>query len=392
MGAAQGVHAQAPSPIPVEEGNEANDAVGGNANVDGSNLDAGNAAEPLDVDAMYSPSIQEDEEGSPSLSTVIGGGGGDSSYLRLCHQCGTNAYLRQGICLNPGCRLSYMHRDAQEIGPLLQSWGGPRTQEVATPSQLEARRQSRLQGPQKPAFQKKKNKGKKQKEWLSKIKAGYHPKTGKELAEKVKWKGSWYRWHPKKRWVACSPERQEEPKAKAMGGGMAGDIGGGKAAVASHLYAKATQQAKEQAYAALVSALQEHQEAAEAGLPTGSTAMPKAPSSFAPAPLPPLPPPPVPPLVVAPAPVAPIAPMPGFLPSHPELPLHLIDQVQLVNALRVAIPLAIAEAARPRPRVSKAKAITLLPAAALPKPKAATPEPHLIDDDEDEDEEEDQQS
>ena len=91
MGAAQGVHAQAPSPIPVEEGNEANDAVGGNANVDGSNLDAGNAAEPLDVDAMYSPSIQEDEEGSPSLSTVIGGGGGGlllpEAVPSMWHQC-----------------------------------------------------------------------------------------------------------------------------------------------------------------------------------------------------------------------------------------------------------------------------------------------------------------
>ena len=76
MGAAQGVHAQAPSPIPVEEGNEANDAVGGNANVDGGNLDAGNAAGTLDDDAMSTVSIQEDEEGSPSLSTVIGGGRG----------------------------------------------------------------------------------------------------------------------------------------------------------------------------------------------------------------------------------------------------------------------------------------------------------------------------
>ena len=59
--------------------------------------------------------------------------GSDGQHLRLCRVCNTVSYLRQGVCLNPRCRL----------GARVQSWGTENSQETATADQLEGARKRR---------------------------------------------------------------------------------------------------------------------------------------------------------------------------------------------------------------------------------------------------------
>ena len=44
-------------------------------------------------------------------------------YLRRCQSCGEQSYLRQGVCLFPSCKESYLSLSAPEVGKRLQSWG-----------------------------------------------------------------------------------------------------------------------------------------------------------------------------------------------------------------------------------------------------------------------------
>ena len=44
-------------------------------------------------------------------------------YLRRCQSCGETSYLRQGVCLSPACKESYLFLNAAQFGKRLQSWG-----------------------------------------------------------------------------------------------------------------------------------------------------------------------------------------------------------------------------------------------------------------------------
>ena len=49
-------------------------------------------------------------------------------YVRRCNLCGEVSYLKQGVCLSPSCRESYLSLSADEVGKRLQSWGSEATQ------------------------------------------------------------------------------------------------------------------------------------------------------------------------------------------------------------------------------------------------------------------------
>ena len=46
-----------------------------------------------------------------------------SQYLRACSLCGESAYLRNGCCLNPTCRLSLWEQNPEDASKRLFRWG-----------------------------------------------------------------------------------------------------------------------------------------------------------------------------------------------------------------------------------------------------------------------------
>ena len=121
-----------------------------------------------------------------------------STYLRVCSSCGKISYLRQTICLNPYCSLSYLRMTPSQVGELLQSWGPSGTDSKASADQLEKARLKRTRDPSEEKHEKEwtwsKPRGKKRRTWISSIKQGVHPRTGQKLEKEVLWKGKLWTW------------------------------------------------------------------------------------------------------------------------------------------------------------------------------------------------------
>ena len=128
----------------------------------------------------------------------------DAEYLRPCLQCGQVSYLRQGVCLSPSCKESYLSLPAEEVGRRLQSWGKPDSATKATDQQMEKSRQKRLaQSDWSGAA--KRSKGRRHREWSQSFRQGVHPRTGKEGMDKpMWWKDGWWVFQPSLGWTRCS--------------------------------------------------------------------------------------------------------------------------------------------------------------------------------------------
>lgn len=189
-------------------------------------------------------------------------------YLRLCQHCGLTTYLRQSICLNPGCKLSYLMLPAEEVGSRLQSWGPVSAGKRASAEQMEHERLKRFR------------------EWISSMKSGMHPKTNQPLDSVVTWGGKKWTWSSATGWREfASPElaaKAKEAIAKAMAKQAAVPMAAKtplaapppRAVPLDQLYRKANAEQKAKAYAAMRSMLEqeEHRAEANAGLPTSSRA------------------------------------------------------------------------------------------------------------------------
>ena len=129
--------------------------------------------------------------------------GSDGQYLRLCRVCNTVSYLRQGVCLNPGCRQSYLQDTPQNVGARLQSWGNENSQETATVDQLEGARKRR-QGSSWYDKQgnPKRSKGAKQRQWTQSFAEGKHPRTGVDTWTPIQRQGKWWIWTRETHWKA----------------------------------------------------------------------------------------------------------------------------------------------------------------------------------------------
>ena len=129
--------------------------------------------------------------------------GSDGQYLQLCRVCNTVSYLRQGVCLNPGCRQSYLQDTPQNVGARLQSWGNENSQETATVDQLEGARKRR-QGSSWYDKQgnPKRSKGAKQRQWTQSFAEGKHPRTGVDTWTPIQRQGKWWIWTRETHWKA----------------------------------------------------------------------------------------------------------------------------------------------------------------------------------------------
>ena len=132
-------------------------------------------------------------------------------YLRRCNLCGEVSYLRQGVCLSPYCRESYLSLSADEVGKRLQSWGSPTGDSKADAAQMESKRLKRLahDDPQTGGY--KRSKGQKHREWTKSFREGRHPRTGEDTTKPVWWKGGWWLFQPKVGWIAVSHEHAPNP-------------------------------------------------------------------------------------------------------------------------------------------------------------------------------------
>ena len=107
-------------------------------------------------------------------------------YLRRCLACGETSYLRQGVCLSPACKESYLSLSADEVGKRLQSWGSPAQDSKADPAQLESKRLKRLQNDDQNDQWPKRSKGRKHREWTQSFREGRHPRTGQDTTKPVR--------------------------------------------------------------------------------------------------------------------------------------------------------------------------------------------------------------
>lgn len=131
----------------------------------------------------------------------------DANYLRQCLQCGQVSYLRQGVCLSPSCKESYLSLPAEEVGRRLQSWGKADSNTKATDQQMEKSRQKRLAQSDWSGASKR-SKGRRHREWTQSFRQGVHPRTGKEGMDlPVWWKDGCWVFQPSLGWTRCSHEQ-----------------------------------------------------------------------------------------------------------------------------------------------------------------------------------------
>ena len=307
--------------------------------------------------------------------------GSDGQYLRLCQVCNTVSYLRQGVCLNPGCRLSYLQDTPQNVGARLQSWGPEKSQETATVDQLEGARKRR-QGSSWYDKQgnPKRSKGWKQRQLSQSFAAGKHPRTGVDTWKPIQRHGKWWIWSRETHWkafdtyeeaLAARSPAPAEAAATPEDAASAAEPEAAKAAPSAYktgsmaglvpLWAKAAPPVKEFAYNQMRRTLEEQEHYAMANYGMATSARPPAPWRM-PQPAPPAPEAPKAAAVpegsfaLAPTPIKAMPPRPDTM-SHDQVLNYMAGAISqhLLAALMQGHPMAMPPAGgifiRPAPKM-----------------------------------------